>query len=75
MKACPTLELGSMLSILYVACCELALPILEKDILTSARDNSIGYFTIYRDFGRALPKSYQQLKPISVPQKNKTLRD
>lgn len=66
-KTCPTLELGSMLCILYLACTELEIPILEKDILQSAKDNSIGYFTHYRGFMKSLPNNYLQLKPVSVP--------
>ena len=41
MVACPTLEVGTILTLIYTASLELGLPIYERDILDSARDNSI----------------------------------
>ena len=46
--SCPTLEVGSILTLIHVACLELGLPVYERDILNSARDNSIGFLTSYR---------------------------
>lgn len=48
MVACPTLEVGSMLSIVFAACLSLGVPVLEKDLLKAAKDNSIQYLTAYR---------------------------
>ena len=47
---CPSLEVGTMLTLIFVACKELGLPIFERDLLDAARDNSIKYLTAYRHY-------------------------
>jgi hypothetical protein len=48
MVACPVLEVGSILSLIYIACQELGLPVFESDILQRARDNSIQFLSVHR---------------------------
>lgn len=73
------LEVNTMLAFLYLAALKCDIPILEKDILFGAQNDSFGYLSEHQLTSDRVPhltSSHKEtLRPINVPFKNKWLRE
>lgn len=70
-----TIDTSLILSITFLALRTVGVPVLERQLLEAARTNQCGYLTCYRAHEKALPSAGHLLRPSTVPQKNKWLRD
>jgi hypothetical protein len=70
-KPCHSLELNLILCFIFASS---PIPISENEILLSAKNNTFGYLSAYKEFS-FLKKAWHLLRPINVPIKPKWLRE